>query len=152
MNQLTANNNIQPATVPTHIAVIMDGNRRWARQRGLPVIAGHRRAADEILEPLIEHASDLGIKYITFWAWSTENWDRMPKEVAGIMRLFKHIIRERWDRLHKKGVRIKIIGDISKFDADIRKSLADVVEKTRNNTKITAVFALNNGGRDENIR
>jgi undecaprenyl diphosphate synthase len=139
-------------TIPNHIAVIMDGNRRWARQRGLPVIAGHRRAADEILEPLIEHASDLGIKYITFWAWSTENWDRTPREVAGIMRLFKHIIRERWDRLHKKGVRIKIIGDISRFDKDIRKSLDDVVEKTQNNSRITAVFALNYGGRDEIIR
>lgn len=130
----------------------MDGNRRWAREHGLPVIAGHRRVTDKILEPLIEYASDLGIKYMTFWAWSTENWERSSAEVTGIMRLFRHVIRKRLARLHKKGVKIKVIGDISKFDKDIGKSLEDVVEKTKNNTKITVIFALNYGGRDEIIR
>lgn len=138
--------------IPTHIAVIMDGNRRWAKEHNLPVLEGHRRVADDILEPLIEYAADCGIKYLTFWAWSTENWNRDKKEVEGIMRLFRHIIKNRWDRLHKKGVKIKVIGDISKFSKDIRESLEKVIEQTKNNTRITAVFALNYGGRDELLR
>lgn len=138
--------------IPNHIAIIMDGNRRWARERGLPVLAGHKKVADDILEPLIEYADKLGIKYITFWAFSTENWQRERAEVSGIMQIFRHIIKKRWARLHEKGVRIKVIGDISKFPQDISKSLVDVVDQTKNNPKITAVFALNYGGRDELLR
>ena len=103
--------------IPQHIAIIMDGNRRWARERGLPVIEGHRRVTDKILEPLIEHAAKRGVKFITFWAWSTENWKRDKHEVEGIMRLFKGTLRSRGNRLHEKGVQVRIIGDISKFDA-----------------------------------
>ncbi|MCL4360408.1 polyprenyl diphosphate synthase [Patescibacteria group bacterium] len=138
--------------LPRHIGIIMDGNRRWARAHRLPVLAGHKKVADEILEPLIEHAADRGISYLTFWAWSTENWGRDKREVEGVMRLFRHIIRDRWDRLHKKGVRIRTIGDISGFSRDIQKALADVVVETEHNTRITAVFALNYGGRDELVR
>lgn len=134
---------------PQHIAVIMDGNRRWARERGLPVIEGHRRVTDKILEPLIEYAAKRGVKFMTFWAWSTENWERDKKEVEGMMRLFRHVIKRRWQRLHEKGVKVRVIGDLSKFPADIKKALEDVVEQTKNNTVITAVFALNYGGRDE---
>lgn len=137
---------------PTHIAIIMDGNRRWARERGLPVLAGHQRVADEVLEPLVEHAAKRGIKFITFWAFSTENWSRNAGEVEGIMRIFRHVIVKRWQRLHEKGVRVRVIGDISKFALDIRESLEKVVEQTKDNKKITAVFALNYGGRDEIIR
>lgn len=138
--------------VPQHIAIIMDGNRRWAKEHGLPVLAGHQKVADEILEPLVEHAAKRGIKYITFWAFSTENWQRDKNEIEGIMRIFRHVIHRRWARLHEKGVRVKVIGDLSKFASDIRTSLARVVEQTQNNTKITAVFALNYGGRDEIVR
>src|SRR3989339_469924 len=102
--------------IPVHIAIIMDGNRRWAREHNLPALEGHRRVADDILEPLIEHAAKRGIRYITFWAWSTENWERDKKEVTGIMKIFKHIIAKQWNRLHKQGVRIKTIGDISQFE------------------------------------
>lgn len=130
----------------------MDGNRRWAREHKLPVLEGHRKVANDILEPLIEYAADSGVKYVTFWAWSTENWQRDKKEVEGIMRIFRHIIKDRWDRLHKKGVRIRIIGDIDKFPPDIRTSLEKVVKQTENNTRITAIFALNYGGRDEIFR
>lgn len=136
-------------SIPSHIAVIMDGNRRWAKERGLPILAGHQKVADEILEPLVEYASDLGIKYMTFWAFSTENWNRDKMEVEGIMRIFRHIIKDRWARLHEKGVRIKVIGDISKFSNDIQDSLTQVIEQTKDNKKITAIFALNYGGRDE---
>lgn len=139
-------------TIPTHIAVIMDGNRRWAKERGLPILEGHRKVADEVLESLIEHAAKKGIKFMTFWAFSTENWKRSEKEVRGIMSIFRHVIQKRWQKLHKKGVRIRVIGDISKFPQDIYEALTKVVEQTKENKKITVVFALNYGGRDEIIR
>ncbi|MEK9143700.1 MAG: polyprenyl diphosphate synthase, partial [Patescibacteria group bacterium] len=138
--------------IPQHIAIIMDGNRRWALERGLPALEGHRRVTDKILEPLIEHAAKRGVKFITFWAWSTENWKRDKHEVEGIMRLFKGTLRSRGNRLHEKGVQVRIIGDISKFDAQLRTLLTDLVEKTKHNTKITVIFALNYGGRDEIVR
>jgi len=138
--------------IPTHIAIIMDGNRRWAKERGLPILEGHRKVADEILEPLIEAAAKRGIKYMTFWAFSTENWNRVESEIKGIMAIFRHVIGKRWGRLHEKGVRIKVIGDISKFPHDISDALAKVVEQTKENKKITVIFALNYGGRDEIIR
>lgn len=137
---------------PQHIAVIMDGDRRWAREHGLPILGGHRHVADKILEPLIEYAAKRSVKFMTFWAWSTENWERDKKEVEGMMRLFRHVIKRRWQPLHEKGVRIRVIGDLSKFPADIKKALESVVEQTKNNTVITSVFALNYGGRDEIIR
>lgn len=136
-------------TIPNHIAIIMDGNRRWAKGHGLNVLAGHQKVANEILEPLVEHAAERGIKYITFWAFSTENWNRDRTEVEGIMRIFRHVIKKRWARLHEKGVRVRVIGDISKFSPDIQESLKKVIEQTKDNKKITAVFALNYGGRDE---
>lgn len=138
--------------IPTHIAVIMDGNRRWAKEWGLPILEGHRKVADDILEPLIEHAAKRGVKYMTFWAFSTENWKRSEKEVQGIMAIFRHVIQKRWQKLHEKGVRIRVIGDISKFPRDIAEALAKVVEQTKDNKKITVIFALNYGGRDEIVR
>lgn len=143
---------MEQKTIPQHIAVIMDGNRRWAKERNLPDVAGHQKVANDILEPLIEYAAKRGVRYMTFWAWSTENWDRSPDEVNAIMTLFRHVIHKQWKRLHEKGVRIQIIGDISKFSQDIRTSLEEVVEQTKDNTVITTVFALNYGGRDEIIR
>lgn len=139
-------------SIPQHVAIIMDGNRRWARERGLPVIAGHQKVADDILVPLVEHAAARGVRYMTFWAFSTENWQRDAGEVEGIMGVFRHIIRKRWQRLHEKGVQIRVIGDMFKFAPDIRDALEQVIEQTRGNTKITAVFALNYGGRDEIVR
>lgn len=130
----------------------MDGNRRWARAQGLPVLSGHAKVADDILEPLVEYAADKGVEYITFWAFSTENWAREAKEVSGIMQIFRHMINKRWARLHEKGVRIKVIGDISRFAPDIVDSLTRVIEQTKDNKRITAVFALNYGGRDEMLR
>jgi len=130
----------------------MDGNRRWAKEHGLPELMGHKRVSDDIIEPLIEHAADIGIRYMTFWAWSTENWGRKPEEVAGIMNIFRRVIKKDWRRLAEKGVKIQIIGDISKFPKDIEQSLKKVVENTQNNKRITTIFALNYGGRDEICR
>jgi len=139
-------------TIPKHIAIIMDGNRRWAKEHNLPLLEGHRRVADDILEPLVEHAAKCGVSYLTFWAWSTENWQRDKKEVAGIMNIFKHVIAKRWSRLHKNGVRIRVIGDLSQFESSIKDALEKVIEQTKNNTRITTIFALNYGGRDELLR
>jgi len=135
--------------IPTHIAIIMDGNRRWAKDHGLPALAGHRKVVDEILELLVEHAAKRGVRYITFWAFSKENWQRSAKEVQGILNIFRHVLKKRWQRLHQKGVRVQVIGDILRFPTDIQKALYDVVEQTKNNTVITAVFAINYSGRDE---
>lgn len=135
-----------------HIAIIMDGNRRWARSHGLPISEGHRKAVFEITEPLIDHAAERGIGYLTFWAFSTENWKRSKQEVMMLMSIFRKMIKMKWLRLHEKGVRIKVIGDTSKFPKDIASSIEDVVEQTKNNKKITVVFALNYGGRDEITR
>lgn len=130
----------------------MDGNRRWARERGLPVLEGHRRVAGDVLEKLVEYAADSGIAYLTVWAFSTENWGREAAEVAGIMMLLRQGLKRFGQKMHKKGVRILAIGDTTKFDADIQKEVASLIELTKNNTRITVIFALNYGGRDELLR
>lgn len=140
------------SSIPKHIAIIMDGNRRWAKEHNLPAVEGHRRVATHVLEPLIEHAADIGIEYLTLWAWSTENWKRTQEEVGGIMKLLRWGFDSYGARMHKKGMRIKVIGDISKLDTDIQASLSKLVDLTQNNTRITVIFALNYGGRDEIIR
>jgi undecaprenyl diphosphate synthase len=144
--------NHEPKTIPSHIAIIMDGNRRWAKERNLPALEGHRRVVDHILEPLIEHASVCGIQYLTLWAWSTENWKRDSSEVKGIMNLLRYGFGTFGDRMHANGIRIQVIGNTTEFDPDIQELLNRYVEKTKANTKITVTFALNYGGRDEILR
>ena len=151
MKKLTTHNS-QLTTIPQHIAIIMDGNRRWARQRGLRLLAGHRQVANHVLEPLVEHAAHLGIKYLTLWAFSTENWSRDPVEVGGIMRIFRKSLVTFGRKMHEKGIRILTIGDMSKFDQDIQQSVNELLTRTKNNTRITLIFALNYGGRDEITR
>jgi undecaprenyl diphosphate synthase len=143
----TTNNDI-----PQHIAIIMDGNRRWARVHHLPALEGHRRVANVVLEKLIEQAARLGVRYVTLWAWSTENWGREKNEVTGIMKLLQMSFKVWGEKMHKKGIRIRFIGDISKFDEKIRVAIETLAAKTKNNTGITVVFALNYGGRDEILR
>ena len=137
---------------PLHIAIIMDGNRRWAKKNKLPIIMGHRRAAFETLEKIIDSAISLNIKYLTFWAFSTENWNRNKNEVSGLLNLFREILGDNINKLHNKGVKILTIGDLSKFPEDIQSKLHLAEEKTKNNKNLTAVLALNYGGRDEIIR
>ncbi|MBI4066962.1 di-trans,poly-cis-decaprenylcistransferase [Candidatus Gottesmanbacteria bacterium] len=140
------------AGIPNHIAIIMDGNRRWAKSRHLPSLAGHKYAADHIVEELTEKAGEMGIKYVTFWAWSTENWGREEKEVKGMMKLLHYYLNQKIAIFHKKGAKLRVIGDTSKFPHNIQTSLKKSLEKTKNNTKITIIFALNYGGRDEILR
>jgi undecaprenyl diphosphate synthase len=138
--------------IPNHIAIIMDGNRRWAKDHNLPILEGHRRVANDVLEKLVEHAAKRGIRYMTVWAFSTENWDRAKDEVHGIMLILKQGLKPFGKRMMEKGVRLRMIGDLTKLDAGLQKGIAEVIEKTKNNTKITLVIALNYGGRDEIIR
>lgn len=137
---------------PKHIAVIMDGNRRWAREHKLPILEGHRRVANEVLERLVEHAAKRGIPYMTFWAFSTENWSRAEDEVKGIMLILKQSLGPFGKKMMEKGVRLLVIGDLSRIDAGLRRGIIDVMEKTKDNIRITVTIALNYGGRDEMIR
>lgn len=138
--------------LPQHVVITLDGNRRWAKKQGLPALAGHKRVVEKVIEPLIERAGTLGIPYITFWAWSTENWNRGKMEVAGIMRLFRMAQKVYSQRLIAKGARLKVIGDIGAFPKDIQEGMREDMERSKHNTKITVTFALNYGGRDEIVR
>ena len=143
------NSTLNFGTLPSHVAIIMDGNRRWAKARHLPAVAGHRAAVEGRLEELIDHAGHLGIPYITFWAFSTENWERPKDEVKGIMGIFRMALAKYAEKMIKKGARLKVIGDMSKFDKDIREGLEKFIKMSESNNKITVTFALNYGGRDE---
>lgn len=138
--------------LPKHIAIIMDGNRRWAKNNKLQALQGHSYVADHVIEPLVDRCIELGIPYLTLWAFSTENWKRDQQEVDGLMKLFRNAFAKSVQDLHKKGVRLKIIGDIDAFPPDIAKQAKEWVEISKNNTKITVSFALNYGGRDEILR
>ena len=135
--------------IPQHVAIIMDGNRRWARQRGLFAIKGHRKVAEEIIEKLADFSLNKGIKYLTLWAFSTENWQRPQEELDGIMDLFRETFSTSAKKLHNKGVRVASIGDLSRFPKDIREGIEHWLIETKNNHKLTVTFALNYGGRDE---
>lgn len=138
--------------IPTHVAIIMDGNRRWAKKQGLSAVGGHNYVVDKIIEPIIERCGELGIEYLTLWAFSTENWNREGSEVSGIMQLFKRALMEKVETFIKKGARLKMIGDISKFNPDLQEGMKRAMKASENNNKITVTFALNYGGRDEIIR
>jgi len=144
----------QPKTkdLPKHVAFIMDGNRRWAKKHKLSIIAGHHKAAFETIEPLIDFAIKRGIAYVTFWAFSTENWSREAEEVNGLLNLFREALSDNINKLYAKGAQMRAIGDITKFPSDISRQIIDGVEKTRKNSRIVVTFALNYGGRDEIIR
>lgn len=137
---------------PQHVAIIMDGNRRWAASRGLGPVEGHRVAAEKTIEPIVERAIALGIKYLTFWAFSTENRNRDKVELSGLFRIFRDALKTQVKRLSEKGVRIRMIGDVSWFPLDIVKRVKDMISLTKDNDTITVSFALNYGGRDEILR
>lgn len=138
--------------VPTHIAIIMDGNRRWAVKHNLGPVDGHKQAVDFAIEPLIKEAIKLKVKYLTFWAWSTENWQRDKKEVLGVMKLFKNSLYKNCQKFLKMGIQLRCLGDISRFSRIIRDRLLYFINLSRKNKKIIVTFALNYGGRDEIIR
>lgn len=135
-----------------HVAIIMDGNRRWAKAHGLESVKGHEYAAKNAIEPLIEKCAELGIPYVTFWAFSTENWKRDENELKGLFDIFRFALGSLALRFIQKGAQLRILGDLNRFPKDIaQKSLEMITQSSRNN-KITVTFALNYGGRDEIIR
>jgi undecaprenyl diphosphate synthase len=141
-----------PDSLPQHVAIIMDGNRRWARKQGLRAITGHQHVVDNIIEPLVDRCIELKIPYLTLWAFSTENWERDQEELQGMMQLFRKAFERKVEDLHNKGVRLAIIGDIEKFPKDIAQNAKKWVKLSQQNTKVTVSFALNYGGREEILR
>lgn len=139
--------------IPVHVAIIPDGNRRWARQRNLPDIEGHRVSAEKVLPKIIEFLGNAGVKYFTFWALSTENATKRSKEeYSNLLKLMKFFLNRKVDALHKNNICIKIIGNTAAFSPDMQDSISRAIDKTKNNDGMTVIFAVNYGGRDEIVR
>lgn len=137
-----------PAALPRHVAIIMDGNGRWAKQRGLPRIEGHRRGVDALRRTL-RAAREIGIEIVTVYSFSSENWSRPPAEVSALMGLLKRFIRNDLAELHEAGVRVLIAGDRDNLEPDIRLLLTEAEALTRANTRQTLIVAFNYGSRQE---
>ena len=137
-----------PRPVPRHIAIIMDGNGRWAQARGLPRIAGHRSGA-EAARRAVTAAAELGVPYLTLFGFSSENWKRSSEEIQDLMGLLRHYLRAEVAELHRKGARLKVIGDLGRLAPDILRLIEHAEEVTRGNTRITVTMALSYGGRAE---
>jgi undecaprenyl diphosphate synthase len=137
-----------PRALPRHVAIIMDGNGRWARARGLPRIAGHRRGA-EAARRTVAAAAELGIPYLTLFGFSSENWKRPSTEIHDLMVLLRHYLRGEIAELHRNGIRLKVIGQIARFAPDIVSMIEDAEAATRDNPRITLTIALSYGGRAE---
>ncbi|WP_421579691.1 isoprenyl transferase [Shinella sp. M31] len=144
-------NQLSPSTVPAHVAIIMDGNGRWANARGLPRAMGHRKGVEAVREA-VKTAAECGVSYLTLFAFSSENWSRPESEVSDLMGLLKTFIRRDLAVLHKQNVRIRVIGDRVNLASDILPLLLEAEETTRGNSGITLVIAFNYGSRDEIAR
>ena len=141
-------NNADPTKIPTHVAIIMDGNGRWAQQRGLPRIEGHRAGTDN-LRRVLEACRDLKIKYLTLYAFSTENWGRPADEVAGLMGIIEEMIDTEIEELHEAGVRLQHFGSLERLNPQIRDKVQSAVDRTKANDLLFLNIAFNYGGRDE---
>ena len=144
MSQVTIDNN----NLPSHIAIIMDGNGRWANARGLPRIAGHREGVRTVRK-MTEICGELGIKILTLYTFSSENWERPATEVGALMKLLVSSLRKEVTDLMKNNVRFTIIGNIKRFDPKIQKELKDALHKTKDNSGLNLNLALNYGSRQE---
>lgn len=137
--------------VPRHVAIIMDGNGRWAQKRGLPRTAGHK-AGIEAIRNVIESCSELGVGYLTLYAFSTENWKRPAQEVSALMELLVYYLRNEIDALHKNKVRIRFIGEIEALPEKAVREIQKALAKTAENEGLTVAIAINYGGRQELVR
>jgi undecaprenyl diphosphate synthase len=137
--------------LPQHIAIIMDGNGRWARQRHLPRIMGHRKGSESVRE-VVRECRQLGIKVLTLYAFSTENWLRPKTEIRSLMALLKKFIRSEMLELHQNNIRVNMIGDLSKLPGDVMPSVREIMAVTGNNTGMTLNVALSYSGRDDILR
>ncbi|GLR63678.1 polyprenyl diphosphate synthase [Marinospirillum insulare] len=138
----------QLEVLPKHVAIIMDGNNRWAKQRKLPGLAGHKAGVDSV-RAVLEVALQQGIQVVTLFAFSSENWRRPAEEVSGLMELFRWALRRETKRLHKYQVKLKIVGDRSAFSEELQQLMQKAEELTAQNTKTTLVIAANYGGRQD---
>ena len=134
--------------LPTHVAIIMDGNRRWAKQRHLPLLAGHRAGAENI-HAIIQAFNDYGVKYLTIYAFSTENWSRPLKEVHGLFQILRRIIDRETKALHAAGVQVRHLGSLEDVPSNLRTSITRGIQLTRHNDKMVLSIAFNYGGRTE---
>jgi len=134
-----------------HVAIVMDGNGRWAKRRGLPRLAGHKRGV-ETVRRVVEACPDLGIKYLTLFAFSTENWKRSDEEITGLMQLFRNYMAREAERLIGSDVRLRFLGNRERLPNDILRMMEDLEGRTEDRTKFSLNIALNHGGRDEIAR
>src|SRR4029453_6703422 len=132
--------------IPRHVAIIMDGNGRWAKQRFLPRVAGHKRGA-EALRNTVRACGERGVEFLTLFAFSSENWRRPPEEVSYLMQLFIVALEQEVEKLHENGIRFKVIGDPSPFDAKLRRLIREAEVLTAANERLTLTVAANYGGR-----
>ncbi len=137
--------------MPKHIAIIMDGNRRWARKQGKSASYGHKEGA-KTLEKIVRYANKIGLSYITVYAFSTENWKRAEEEVKALMMLLQNYLDDYSKRADTENIRVKILGDITALSTSMQKSILKCMERTKNNTGVTFNIALNYGGRDEIVK
>lgn len=150
MNQVITDT-IDKSKLPKHVAIIMDGNGRWAKAQGFDRTFGHQNAIESV-RSAIDSCGELGIDYLTLYAFSTENWNRPKTEVVFLMNLLKKTIKSELNELHEKGIRVQTIGDIESMPASVVKALKSAIEHTKNNTKATLTVALNYGGQSEITR
>jgi len=138
-------------STPTHVAIIMDGNRRWAKNNKLAVVKGHSKGAKNVMD-IVKAAAQLGIKTLTLFAFSTENWNRSKAEVSALLRLFKNYLKSKVEEMVENGVSLKIIGDLSVCSKDLLQAISSAQTRTKDCKKIQLVIAFNYGGRDEMVR
>jgi undecaprenyl diphosphate synthase len=143
--------NIPSEKIPQHVAIIMDGNGRWAISRGLPRLAGHR-AGTENLRRVIRATVEFGIKYLTIYAFSTENWGRPPEEVKGLMYILEDVIDRELNELNKEGVQLRHIGRLERLAPTLQEKVLDAIELTKQNSRLILNVAFNYGGRDEIVQ
>lgn len=142
---------IDNAAIPVHIGIIMDGNGRWARQRNLPRTSGHKEGLT-VAKNIVREAAKLGVKYVTLYTFSTENWKRAQDEVGFLMNLIKGHLRAEFQFYKDNGIRIKHLGDLNGLPKDVQKEIIDAQNETADFTGLTVVLAINYGGRDEIVR
>ena len=143
--------NFDKNSMPKHIAIIMDGNRRWAKAKGKPASFGHKEGA-KTLEKIVRYANKIGLEYITVYAFSTENWKRTEDEVKALMLLLQNYLDDYSKRADTENIRVKILGDISALSEGMQKSIINCMERTKDNTGVTFNIALNYGGRNEILK
>lgn len=142
---------LDPARIPTHVAIVMDGNGRWARERNKPRLYGHKIGADSVRD-IVEVSAEIGISYLTLYAFSSENWKRPEQEVSGLMNILKSYLVSELNRMVKNRIRLRCLGDIEKLPESVRIVLRETIEKTADNDQLTLNLALSYGARDEICR